>query len=627
MIFGQILKNILDKNQSVWIPTVGLLGYDKVSSKLGIDTYGAGTDHDLIHLISEIKQVNAGEAKAILIQEVEKLKSTAINQGKYSIDGLGDITYSNGSYQFESKKTLFPSDFFGGGNFNPSAFKDNASKEESNIFENAFIKVESPKKITPQIETPKIETPVAEKPIVDIPKEEVVQVENNYVEEKEQPKDLFEAAEFEQNKKQESKSIIDSVKDFFTSGSKKAEETIEETTEKVQETVEEWVDKVEEKVEEVTGPITSELGLDKEPEIKEEDFTTRILNEISQDEVNEEIEEDEDEENIEKELESETEEEVIAAPVISKEPRTIVIDEPRTKIGNTRYDEGFYQYDLTLDDDKPNRWPLVAGLSAALLIGGFLLAWIIASFQGKQLLGLNPLWNSKIQDIKKIEPTIAKTDSLKIDSAHMLVKSALADSLQLDSIVDIVSKPSTPIVQNQTTTTKAATPATTAPSKTQGSQTAQTTNKNTPTPKTPTSADPVSKKTVAVATDKNKKMDDASRTKDAASVASNTDSKPSKDKKIKDTTSKSSLAKAPKVNVIGKPYATANYTKGNHYLSFGKFKIASAAVKLKNDMKKKAGIETDIILLDGTYRVVVPYLSRDKAEAASKDYVSTTLFE
>ena len=44
-------------------------------------------------------------------------------------------------------------------------------------------------------------------------------------------------------------------------------------------------------------------------------------------------------------------------------------------------------------------------------------------------------------------------------------------------------------------------------------------------------------------------------------------------------------------------------------------------------MKKKAGIETDIILLDGTYRVVVPYLSKDKAEAASKDYVSTTMFE
>ena len=86
-------------------------------------------------------------------------------------------------------------------------------------------------------------------------------------------------------------------------------------------------------------------------------------------------------------------------------------------------------------------------------------------------------------------------------------------------------------------------------------------------------------------------------------------------------------AKVVKVNIIGKPYATANYTKGNHYLSFGKFKIASAAVKLKTDMKKRAGIETDVILVDGSYRVVVPFLSKEKAEEASKDYLSTTLFE
>ena len=98
-------------------------------------------------------------------------------------------------------------------------------------------------------------------------------------------------------------------------------------------------------------------------------------------------------------------------------------------------------------------------------------------------------------------------------------------------------------------------------------------------------------------------------------------------KKEKDTSAKLAKAKVEKVNIIGKPYATANYTKGNHYLSFGKFKIASAAVKLKTDMKKRAGIETDVILVDGSYRVVVPFLSKEKAEEASKDYLSTTLFE
>ena len=612
MVFGQILKNILDKNQSVWIPTVGLLGYDKASSKLGLDIYGAGTDHDLIHLISEIKQVGAGEAKGILIQEVENLKSTAIQQGIYTIEGLGDILFSNGSFVFESKKNLFPTDFFGGGNFNPSAFKDNATKEESNIFENAFIKVEIPKKETPQ---------------VDIPKIEEVPIENNSTFEQEKPKDLFEAAEFENNQKTESKSILDSVKDFFGSGSKKVEETVDETAENIHNTVEEWTEVAEEKVEEITESVNLGQELKNEKEVKEEeDFTTRLLNEISQDEITEEIEDDHDDEELEHELEDE--EEVAAAPIIAEKSQTIVRDEPKTKIGHTRYDDGYYNYDLKLENDKPNRWPLVAGLSAAFLIGGFLLAWVIASFQGKLLFGkLNPLWDSKKQDLKKIEPSIAITDTAKVDSAKILAQLALADSLRLDSIAKIVSKSKTPIVQNQTTTTKAATPAPTAPSKTPSKNTAQTNNKNTSTPKTPTSADPVGKKTVAVATDKKQKSDDVSGVKDAASVASKTDTKVPKDKKSKDTSAKSTLAKAEKVNVIGKPYATANYTKGNHYLSFGKFKIASAAVKLKNDMKKKAGIETDIILLDGTYRVVVPYLSKDKAEAASKDYVSTTMFE
>lgn len=636
MVFGQILKNVLDKNQSVWIPTVGLLGYDKASSKLGLDVYGSGTDHDLIHLISEIKQVSSGEAKGILIQEVENLKSSAIHQGKYTIEGLGDILFSNGSFQFESKKTLFPTDFFGGGNFNPSAFKDNASKEESNIFSNAFIKVEPPKKEIPKVEVPivevpKVETPQVEIPQVEVPKVEEVSIENNFATEQEQPKDLFEAAAFENEQKPESKSILDSVKDFFSSGTKKVEETIEESTENVQETVEDWSERIKEKVDEVTESISPDLELGKEEEIKEEDFTTRILNEISQEEETDEIEEDDFEEELEKELETEEEieEEELVAPIVSKEPKTIVIDEPRAKIGNARYDEGYYDYNLTLEDEKPNRWPLVAGLSAAFLIGGFLLAWVIASFQGKQLLGLNPLWNSKKQDIKKIEPTIAKADTTKLDSAQMKAQIAIADSIRLDSLNKIKTTPAAtaPIAQAQTTPTKAATPATTAPSKTPSTQPAQTNNKNTSTPKTPTSADPVGKKTVAVATEKNKKTDDVSGVKGAASVASNTDTKVSKDKKVKDTSAKSTLAKVEKINVIGKPYATANYTKGNHYLSFGKFKIASAAVKLKNDMKKKAGIETDIILLDGTYRVVVPYLSKDKAEAASKDYVSTTLFE
>lgn len=624
MVFGQILKNVIDKNQSVWIPTVGLLGYDKVTSKLGLDVYGAGSDSDLIHLISEIKQVSANEARGILIQEIESLKATISKQGKFSIEGLGDLSFSNGSYQFESKKTLFPTDFFGGGNFNPAAFKDNAPKEEPKVFENTFIKVETPKNPEPlqeiQLENT-IEKPTVHEPV-------------------EQPKDLFEAANLEKNKNESSKSFLDSVKDFFNTTTEKAEEKLDHAVEEIKETSEEIIEAVDEKLGNMVEGVTPDLAIMEEKEISEEDFTSKILNEISEEEQDEELEELEEieaNEETEEEEEEEETEHFIESSTINEEfakSKMIEIDEPRRNIGNARYDDGYYQYDLSLDEQKPNRWPLVAGLSLAFLAAGFLLAWIIASFQGKQLMGLNPLWDSKKPTVKKSEPAlVAKADTAKIDTAKAIA-SAAVDTVINEVITKVqTSTPDKTTAKNNTTPaqpiTKAASPAPAATSKPTSTQTAQITTKNTPTPKTPNSSDLVSKKSVAVATDKSKKTEDKASAKDAASISTTKDDKTAanKESKAKDTASKKTLAKVEKVNIIGKPYATANYTKGNHYLSFGKFKIASAAVKLKTDMKKKAGIETDIILLDGTYRVVVPYLSKEKAEAASKDYVSTTLFE
>ncbi|MCE2963195.1 MAG: hypothetical protein ACK5UE_14240 [Chitinophagales bacterium] len=604
MVFGQILKNVLDKNQSVWIPTIGLLGYDKATSKLGLDVYGSGSDNDLIHLISDIKQVSASEAKGILIQEVESLKSSVINQGKYSIEGLGDILFSNGSFQFESKKALFPTDFFGGGQFNPSTFKDNAPKEEANVFENTFIKVEAPKKPEPIIEEPKVEE---------------IKKEIEYVIEPEQPKDLFEAAQLDKQEKEESKSFLSSVKDFFSTVSNKVEDTVED----IKETAEEVTTKADEKLGNLVEEITPDFLISQKDEVKEEDFTTRILNEISEEET-----EEDDLDEIEEEINEEETEDIFETPKppIIEEPKSIVIDEPRRKIGNSSYDEGHYKYDLSAEDDKPNRWPLVAGISLGFIAAGFLIAWIIASFQGKQLVGLKPLWETKKAEIKKVKPAlVAAVDTAKIDTTNALVN-AIMDSTINEVVAKVetttpASAAHTPTVKS---TPKAAPTTVAAPSKTSSTSSAQATIKNTPTPKTPTSTNPVGKKTVAVATEKTKKSESVTSSKEAASIS------PTKEpmvKKEKDTTSKPTLAKAEKVNIIGKPFATANYTKGNYYLSFGKFKIAAAAVKLKNDMKKKAGIETDIILLDGTYRVVVPYLSKEKAESASRDYVSTTLFE
>ena len=572
MVFSQILKNVLDKNQAVWIPTIGLLGYDKATSKLGIDVYGSGSDAELIKLITDIKQVSAGEAKSILIQEVETLKSKLQSEGKFTIEGTGDLLFSNGSYQFEAKKPLFPTDFFGGGHFNPAAFKDNAPKEEPNVFENTFIKIDPPKKEEPKI------VPVQETPITPPNMEESVIIEPTKPLEESQPKDLFEAAKF-------------------------SSPEIEKP-------------KIKETVENIIEPIAEERPVEEIQVTEEEDFTTRLLNEISQEDENEDENLDDiDEDNIEEEIIEETN--------IIEAPKKIILDEPRRNIGNSRYDDGFYEFDLTQEHEKKNnKWPLVAGLVIGIVALGFMIPWLIASFKGNKYLGLNPLWNSHKEDGEKVEPKLAvKIDSATADSLNLIALSALTDSLRNDSLKKISTPAPTPLAQ--ASPIKAAATASAASSKTPSTQPTQANTKNTTTPKTPNSTDPVSKKSVAVATEKTKKSDMLTSEKEAASI-----SEPKlTQKKEKDTSAKLAKSKVVKVNIIGKPYATANYTKGNHYLSFGKFKIASAAVKLKTDMKKRAGIETDVILVDGSYRVVVPFLSKEKAEEASKDYLSTTLFE
>lgn len=625
MIFGQILKNVLDKNQSVFIPTVGLLGYDKATSKLGLDVYGSGSDSDLIHLIADIKQISHGEARGILIQEIESLKSTVFSQGKYNIEGLGEILFSNGSFQFESKKALFPTDFFSGSNFNSAVFQDNTKKEDANIFSSTFIKVE-----TTKVESKKPETTVIDNKISS------VETTNEFSPIIEPPKDLFEAAQIEAEQTQKPKSLLDNVKDFFSSSSKKIENKIEETTENIEELLEDtkesveqqWneaVQMVENKVEEIADDADSTPSIDYNvPPVVEEDFTTKILNEITQDETELDIEEDELDQIEEEQIEQTQEEKIEIAPPVIEEPKKIVLDEPRRNIGNARYDEGYYDYDLTLESEKPNRWPMVAGLSALLIGGGFMAAWIIASYQGKHLGSLAPLWNTKKEDVKKAKPIAIQKDTTVLDTALMANQANTPNNVLKDSSLNKSNNPTT--ISQTNTQNKAVTPIPEKTSKITSTQPTQTNQKNTTTPKTPLSSDPVSKKSVAVATDKNKNQEVKSSAKDAASISATKDPQDVAKNKVKDTTKKT-IAKLEKVNVVGKPYATANYTKGNYYLSFGKFKIATAAVKLKNDMKKKAGIETDIILLDGTYRVVVPYLSKEKAEAASRDYVSTTLFE
>lgn len=562
MQFGQILKNVLDKNQQVWIPTIGLLAYDKATSKLNLDPYDSASDADILSLISDIKQVSPGEAKGILIQEVEALKSSIKADGKFSIDGVGDIMFLDGSYQFESKKTIFPTNFFDKGNFNPNTFSNNTPpvkevKEEinPNSFESQFIKIE-----TPQKEVEKVE------PI------------------------------------KESTDLFSSQLDNLIREVRNEEEVISTPEPIVEESIDEKIEHQEEIVDNTTSEIPSSLPIIEEDEDIEEiiDTTETNFNLTSEDEFDAHYLPEEEIEPIDNSVASED----FTIQHVEEKIDEIVIDEPRRNIGRSRYDDGYYHYSGSLTDKEGNqRWKLVGIISIGIILFGLLGAYIASKFFVKK-------------NDKKVDSTtiVQKADTTaKIDTTKMLV------AVDSTTKKDTISSSKSNLSANKTATT---TPS--LVSETKSTQPTQNkNNKNTP-PKTP-SSDNISKKSVAVAT---KSTETKEETKSVvASKAVKSDKKEANPPIPKDTSTSKKSQKVEKTNIIGKPYATANYTKGNYYLSFGKFKIASAAAKLKKDMKQKAGVETDIILLDGAYRVVIPYVNKEKAQTAAQDFPSTTLFE
>lgn len=571
MQFGQILKNILDKNQEVWIPTIGLLSYDKATSKLNLDTYGSASDSDLIQLISDIKQVSLGEAKGILIQEVEGIKSEIRTQGKFIIENTGELSLNAGSFVFESKKTLFPTDFFGGGNFNPNSFSNNKPKVE----EVKPILLETPK----EVEAPIIEVKSQLDNFLVVEASKIIEEASKIVEEKENLKESIEVT------KEEKTGFFDKVKNLTKS--KKIDPSEEQNlfTEQIilsdkEDVKEEIIEKNSPEIIEIEDKISNQDILDEETFEKEN------------------LIEDKVEEPIDFIYESKEE------PIIETENKIeqIVITEPRRNIGNSRYDEGFYEFTGSIDENTTRKKWLIIGLLSIAIIGfGLIGAWFASNYFNKK-----KAISKEVPVVKPID-TVSKTDTTsKLDSTKSI---STVDSFANNAAI---AKPIAPI---PTTNSKAT--STTPASKQPSTQPTQTTSTNTQ-PKTPSSG-PASKKSVAVATKTTNNTTEVKGTKPvdvAPKVA-----------KVKDTTTKLKASKEPKYNVIGKPYATANYTKGNYYLSFGKFKIASAASKLKKDMKGKAGVETDIILLDGSYHVVIPYVNKEKAQSASKDYPSTTLFE
>ena len=551
-----------------------------------------GSEDALIAQLSQRNNLSPIEARTMLYNQVSLIKETIASNGKYALDGIGEIIEFDNSYQIlEEKKSLFPSDFFG-----MSSFDFTENKTSTDFYSEAEkMKVEQ----IPMVEHTSTITPepvreekkvVVEEIISEVPIRSDL---DSFIEESKQKME-----EVESTPKEETPSLFsDLVAKVKKTTKKKKEEPSKE------ESLFNAIMEEEPIVEEVATPeeiIVPEEAPVEEIEEKEEIAPLEIVEEA------ETIEEP-----IEEEVITEVEEilpEIIEEPEI--EPAEIV----RRNIGRANYDEGYYEHLVSNKSNKSEaiRLGRVLPIVAALAILAFFIPWIVASFQGKHFLGMNPLFNSKKKsDIKKIAKTAPILDTAKRDSLA---------TTKMDS---------TPI-SNKDTVAKIITP---APAKTVAA--------TTPTkPNTTTSVSPVVEKPKSGIASKpsiTKTQNENTPPKTMAGVNSpkkqTKKSEVAKATAVKDSTKKtaevvsidkkgSTAAKA----VIGKPYATANYTKGNTYLNFGSFKIPKNAIKLKRDLNK-LGVETDVINVDGTYKVVVSYTNKEKAMAATKDYPNTSVFE
>ena len=604
MIFGQLVNDILVRNSKVFIPGIGTIMYREGSSQIIVDQVAQGSADPLISAITEKGNVSPVEAQTILSNFVSDIKSSLKSNGKYQLEGIGDlIDFNNGFQIMEEKKTLFPSDFFGMSNFdlgqNDQEYDFYANVSKESILEVSIPKVE-PQAIIPSVtEEPAkdefVEEVIApafeEKPIIT----ETPTVMVDLVAEVPEviPSNTLEDSKEIQPAKEKVKKIV-KVKEepieIEENPAKKPKSTKKIKDEKtIVEKIEQKVDSFKEETTDTFAALKADLLSDNEEDLDiDEDDVAPIQTDVK----------------VEKEW---------------IDPSTLT----RRNIGRSDYDQGFYDHLVNSDSNGSKmRLGRVLPIILGLAVFGFMTTWVIATMQNKLFLGMNPLWETKKTDavkpfkqapiVKVIDSASSKDsrsvrslDSVKNNSALLLdskSKAAIAEPIKTIDKLAKGSKPeTTKIAEKQVSASK---------------------------PKT----EPVAKELATGSTGIDKKATPTKvknpkttelKTKD---VKKDTTVKASiKSTKVKDTSSKKLATKG--IAIVGKPYATANFTKGNHYLSFGSFKIPKNAQMLKTELMKRAGVETDIINIDGTYRVVIPYTNKSKAVEAAKDFPNSSIFE
>ncbi len=572
MRFGLIVKELLNKNNQVWIPQFGMLRYEEGGSKLIFDQTTSGSIEPLISALVQKNGNSPTEAKTILTNQVSVMRQDLASGKKCNIEGIGEIVEFNNSFQIiEAKKNLFPNDFFGLSNFD---FKENKVSADfySEVENDKTLEVntsllndnkETLEPVRSELDSlweEKIEE--VPEPIIEEPTKEIKVIESTFHEEKIEKRDLFAELMSEISDKDEVDEIDDEDDDM--SDDDMSDDEIE--------------------------------IVEEEPQIEAIKFNEDSISEESI--IEQKFEEPETKIILEPEPLIIPEPEMFSEPEIipEPEPEINIADLGRRNIGRAEYDAGYYDHLVVKSTNNMTnlRWKKVVPIAAILLGCAFFIPWLIASYQGKSYLGMNPLWVSKKVEKKNIKPLATK--SIPVLKADTFAKEKVDSLNKVTKISTNTASPAIPINPS------AKSVAGTLPNKTAPNQSnTKNTLENTP-PKTTASNSKKHSKTTLVA--------NTIKVKDTSTKA----------------TDKAMTKTSKKVDNSGK-YTTASYTKGNQYVSFGKFTKPNNANFLKRELQAKAGVETDVIMVDGTYRVVIPYTDKEKAKAAAKEYPNTTIFE
>jgi hypothetical protein len=585
MQLSHLLEELLLKHENVIVPQLGLLSFKNTAAdiegatfvpakrSLALDVFSSNDDGLLTAAISRKLEISLDAAKEKRNLLIEEALAAIKSNNPLVLKGIGKIVYQNGFQTQELGVAGIPSDFFGLNSIDTSSV--NTSGNSLYDFDSKKIDV------TPAINEVQEIQKIIENPVQPV---KFVVEEDHTPSEIKTIDDLFPVEPVETP--QEEKDPIDATSQVISLDSliPQEETPIEVQEEEIQEIETEFAienETVSSWVEEIEASHQQESEDQEEPmqEVQEVEEADEILLAESEMQEKETILESIYEEETEKIVESEEEE----APV--EQIKYIdTVENENVKKRLSRYDDDLdYVITPTKSDEDSNRggWFKVVALLFLFFGLAVLIPWIYATTQCQTFIGLKPLWNANCKTIATekpkdsvITPIVQKTDSLSKDTSKNAV---------VVPVEEVAKKPENVAIN-------------TTPAK-----------KETATP---------------IVSNEPKK---AAPKENPKNVASNT---PKKEVKATENPSKENVAKKAKEEAPAKlpKGATATYKKGLTYVCFGTFNNANTANRLRSELKS-LDVLTETVLIDGTYRVVIPYVNRKYAEKSAEDFPNTIIFE